>query len=174
MFSRSIVFVWVSILALPAIFMMGCQKTVFVTDGVYDGVLVGLIGADAICNTEAYNAGLPGAFKFKAWLSVQGNGPDTRFLKATAPYVLVDGTQIASDWNDLTDSQLDHPINLTPTGGTPLDNRVWTGTTADGKPLDTGTILEDMCNNWTVFGLTGCTGDSTNINAAWSCVDLTD
>ena len=82
----------------------------------YDGNLGGLAGADAKCDLLASNAGLTGTFR--AWLSDGIDSPDTRFLKAGNPYVLVDNTTvIASDWTDLTSGSIQAPINLTELGG---------------------------------------------------------
>jgi hypothetical protein len=52
---------------------------VFVTSTVHDGNLGGLAGADAICNSLASDAGLPGTYK--AWLSDGFNSPSMLWIR---------------------------------------------------------------------------------------------
>jgi hypothetical protein len=117
---------------------------VFVTSTTHQGDLGGLAGADAICQARAGEAGLPGTYL--AWLSDDAASPATRFPTHSAgPYELVDGTTIADDWADLTSGDLDAPINLTETGGSPGDeSEAWTHTEADGTAS-----FGVPCNNWT-------------------------
>ncbi len=83
----------------------GCaSKKVFVTSETYTSNLGGLAGADQKCNALAATAGLSGTYM--AWLSDSSAGPDTRFTRSDIPYALVDGTLIASDWDDLVDGAL--------------------------------------------------------------------
>jgi len=121
------------------------HRIVFVTAGLYDGNLGGLSGADAICQLEAESASLTGTFK--AWLSDSNASPETRFTTAPmASYVLVDGTPVANDWEDLTDGVIIHPIDQT-ANGTLLSSAifVWTGTSTDG----TSDISGSYCSDWT-------------------------
>lgn len=89
-------------------------RLVFVTSDMYTGDLGGVDGADMICNTLALDAQLPG--DYKAWISTSVNEPANSFLHSAVPYVLVDSTKVADNWNDLTDGTLDHAIDLTETG----------------------------------------------------------
>lgn len=104
----------------------------------------GLTGADEICQHLATSAGLPG--KYLAWLSDATESPATRFIQSTVPYVLVDGTQVAADWNDLIGAIIDAPINKDEkqqsySGWEP----VWSHTRFNGTPYDD----THNCDNWT-------------------------
>ena len=128
---------------------------VFVTSTTHKGNLGGLSGADAICQQRAQAAGLPGAAlagSYKAWLSDSTNSPSTRFRPSAQPYELVNGTQIADDWADLTDGSLDAKLNITERGGTVADGTfisdgwVWTHTKANATA---GGAFNAHCQDWT-------------------------
>ena len=125
------------------------DKTVFVTSATYNGNLGGLAGADAICQARAEAEGSlapPGTYR--AWLSTGGLSATGRLNHSTMPYVLTDGTVIAEDWANLTDGNLDSPININEFGvgaGTPY--RVWTNTNADGSANRSSSF--QLCGNWT-------------------------
>lgn len=136
-------------------------KRVFITSTTHNGGFGGTFGADGICAARATEAGLSGTFK--AWLSVTGDGPATRFTHATVPYGLVDGTLIANDWSDLTNGSLAHAINLDESAHL-VSADVWTGTDTAGTPTAFN------CNNFlnatgSVFGVCG---SSTLANASWT------
>lgn len=142
--------------------------TVFVSSATYDGnfgsgqITLGHLGADARCQELADAAGLAGTYK--AWISGRvDTGDDTldqgvvdRFTQSALPYRLVNGTQVADDWADLTDGTLDHAINLTEAGN-PVDDsaRAWTNTTAGGTAWDNSTTCAQ--------------GSSAGQIASWSC-----
>ena len=84
-------------------------KIVFVTSTTATANYNGLPQADTVCQNLATAAGLSGTFR--AWLSNATDSPSTRFTQSTVPYKLVDGTQIADNWTDLTDGAIDNPIN---------------------------------------------------------------
>ena len=118
--------------ALPA------SKTVFATSTTQDGDLGGFSGANGICQARASAAGLSGTYK--AWLSGRPDGFGGQNAKdflshASGPYRLVDGTQVADDWADLTDGSLDHAIDKDEHGNTVAGN-VWTNTETDGRAHD--------------------------------------
>ncbi len=116
---------------------------VFVTSTQYGGVLGGLAGADALCQTRASQAGLPGTYK--AWLSDGTASPSTRFVRSRGPYRLLDGTTIARGWADLTDGSLAAPIDVTESGNAVANSTgVWTHTEPDG----TARGGDDHCGNW--------------------------
>jgi len=151
MFRRNLALVWIGILCLSSMYLMGQQgwapqeKIVFLTDGVYQGDLGGVPGAHLICQEEAQLAGFSGAFQ--AWISDSTSSPATSFVRSTsAPYVLVNGDRIASDWDDLTDGSIENPINITSTGATILAP-VWTNTRGDGTTLNTDPMY--TCEEWT-------------------------
>ena len=74
---------------------------------------MGIDGADAICKSEAEMYGLPKPDRYVAWLSDSKSSPVTRFQTRTAHYVLVGGSLIADDWDDLDDGvsqQVTYPV----------------------------------------------------------------
>ena|GEM_PF-6527591 len=130
-------------------------NTVFVTNLTFNGNLGGNQGADQICNSMAGAAGLNG--NYKAWLSTSeifSSGEDARdhLTHSGMPYVRTDGVQVADNWIDLTDGQLDAPITVDENGMIPnLANiYVWTGTNFIGDrtlpPFDAADPLSsDNC-----------------------------
>jgi hypothetical protein len=115
---------------------------VFVSSETSNGDLGGIAGADAKCQQLAEQAGLTGTFK--AWLSTNpDDDPESRFTGATG-YALVDGTMIATSWEDLTDGDILAPIDVTETGVRGISNYVWTNVSATGESTDS-----DDCNAWT-------------------------
>jgi hypothetical protein len=56
--------------------------------------------------------------------------------------VLIEATETAADWGDLTDGNLEHLIDLAETGTVRTNNEIWTGTFATGFGLG-------GCNDWT-------------------------
>ncbi len=146
---------------------------VFVTEEYYKGwELGGIAGADAICQGEAEAAGLQGTFK--AWLSGQSNSPadESAFYHSQVPYALVDGTEVANNWSDLTDGNLQVPIYLTAKGnqigGGHHEREVWTNTNVDGTARSTQ--AEKTCNNWMEEGCSSRAGSghSTNSDGKWT------
>ena len=138
------------------------DKHVFVTSTTTTGGFGGVFGADAICAARATAAGLVGTFR--AWMSVSGDGPNTRFAQSTGPYTLVDGTVIADDWSDLVDGSIGHAIDVDEHGTTVGASEVWTATTGTGAP----TALN--CNDFSgatgaVFGVCGST---VTTSSAWT------
>ena len=142
-------------------------KRVFVSSQLYDGNfgagqrVLGYPIADQQCQALAQAAGLSGSYK--AWLSGRvdtGAGPLPhgvvhRFTQSSGPYVLVNGTKVADNWADLTDSSLDHAIDRTENdaavGG---ETRVWTNTTTAGQAWDNGRhcapgLSSDIPGIWT-------------------------
>ena len=87
----------------------------------------GIAGADAICASEADTAGLDG--EFKAWLSTLSSAAADRLAQSSVPYVLVNRTRVADNWDDLTDGSIQAPINRDASGQI-LGGDVWTGTSA--------------------------------------------
>jgi hypothetical protein len=141
-------------------------KKVFLTSARYYGTLGGVTGADQKCNALAQAAWLPG--KYMAWISDENSSPKTRFTKSQIGYMLVDGTMIADNWDDLTDCHLMHRIDMDESGVTISSlELVWTGTYCDGAAEGPN------CTNWTspnaqgVIGNTHLTG-SQGIDQNWS------
>lgn len=90
-----------------------CDRVVFVTKVPFSTNLGGLSGADAICQSEAKDAGLSGTFQ--AWLSDGNVGPSTRFTtKSKTPYVLADGATVVAPSFAALSAGIQHVINLAP------------------------------------------------------------
>lgn len=140
-----------NVLALAAFSFASAQTAnrVFVTSATYDGNLGGLQGADQKCKNLAAAAGLGG--NWRAWLSDTSTSVASRFNKSSNPYKLLDGTTIASNWNDLTDGNLNAPIMLMESGVTvPANTRVYTNTLGNGNINSSNP--SSSCNNWTSTG----------------------
>lgn len=93
-----------------------------------------------ICADLARAAGLGGYWM--SWTSDECTSPQKRFHKSAIEYRLLNGDQIAANWSDLIDGELDRDIridengvNLTTTCKVPGENEfcfVWTNTTYQG------------------------------------------
>ena len=142
------------------------HRKVFVSSLPTNGAILGLPVADKTCQTLANSAGLIG--NFQAWLSDGVTGPVDRFDKDfKGVYELVDGTEVAHGWADLTDGMLSHAINLNEKQA--LSNKsVWTNTNPMGQPLGT-----DHCVNWTSEegGDFGLYGKSAATGVTWTQAD---
>jgi hypothetical protein len=136
-------------------------KRVFITSTTHNGAFGGISGADTFCADRATAAGLAGTFK--AWLSVSGDGPATRFTHATMSYGLVNGTIVANDWNDLIDGTLAHAINLDENSQTVAAD-VWTATATAGTPTT------PTCSSFAdgTSQQSGLCGRSTQVGAGWT------
>lgn len=142
-------------------------QRVFVTAATFNTDFGGVSGGDAICQGAADAAGLGGAWF--AWLSDNSTCPSARFVQATGPYLLVDGTVVANDWGDLVDGTLAHSIDRDEAGQLVVLREVWTGTTASGDP--TG----NDCNDWkkqTANPQRADQGLTTETGAGWTAVYL--
>ena len=152
----------------PSVFADDQHKTVFVTNGIFAGNFGGIAAADAICQAEAGGtSSVVPSGTYLAWLSDGKDSPDTRFVKATVPYVLPDGTMIAKDYADLTDGSIMHPINMEATGKPLGTQYTWTGTKSDGTSA--GEWL--TCNNWKADPLGnfhGTGGRTERADSLWS------
>jgi len=115
-------------------------KLIFVSSATHDGYLEGLAGADSLCRNLAVAAGRSGTFK--AWLSDSNTSAATRLTHATMPYVLVDGTVVAANWDGLTSGSLQHAIDRDETG-MHSNSLVWTGSTPDGSLLHASVTCMD-------------------------------
>ena len=138
---------------------------VFLSSILYDGDLDGLSGADAKCQTLATAVGLPGIYK--AWLSDNTSSPISRFVPATGPYRLVNGTTVAANWTDLTDGALSAPINVTETGGgVGADPATWTNTRVTGNTNS----ANFHCANWSTNAAAskGNAGSANSSQQFWS------
>jgi len=134
------------------------------------GFPAGVTGADEFCQERAEAAGLPG--RFVAWLSTGDTKTQARkrLENAEVPYQLVDGTVVATGFEDLVDGTLAAPINLDEFGTVRnVTNGVWTGTAADGTGA--GTFNSSArCNKWvsSASGNSGRVGTSSATNNNWT------
>lgn len=140
--------------------------TVFITDFTYSGNLGGLSGAHAICQSDADAAGLSGSYK--AWLSIDSdNEPRDYFTQQNSgrPYVLVNGTFVADDWADLTDGNINAPININQNGGLDDFGDVWTNTNTNGGVFSSN----NDCSDWeSTSGNAAYFGESEDTNSSGS------
>jgi hypothetical protein len=141
---------------------------VFITSQRFTAALGGLEGADAICQALADAAPLARGGRYRAWLSVPGSSPSTRFsyTDQTGPYQLVTGQRIATNWATLTDGGIETPINRDELGN-PIGDRspfVWTKTQTDG----TFWPLLSTCGDWESTSDTTAGGDARLASAFWS------
>jgi hypothetical protein len=142
-------------------------RHVFVTSQAFvAGNLGGLTGADDACRQLAVAAGLSSSYA--AWLSDSTGSPVSRFAQDVGPYLLVNGTIVANNWNDLTSGTLRHAIDLSESGGPGAPSpdsitsaAVWTDTTASGTRSTALFGVGGSCNDWSdpmrtsvVFGST--------------------
>jgi hypothetical protein len=137
--------------------------TVFVSSTLYNGNLGGLSGADSKCQDLAKAAGLTGTYK--AWLSDTTTSASYRLTHAGVPYVLVDGTVVAQNWQQLiSGGDLLHAIDKTESGGAPpigtfqcggSSPMVWTYTDPSGAPLGGGLDCSDWTSNTVATGFSG-------------------
>jgi hypothetical protein len=142
------------------------ERRIFVTSSVQNAGLGGFDGADALCASEAAEAGLEG--EFKAWLSTEAAAAADRLVQSTVPYVLVDGSLVADDWADLTDMSLETRINLD-ASGVERTGDVWTGTLPSGLSYVGQGDCDGFTNGSDGAGLCGST---QSINSQWTASQL--
>jgi len=89
-----------------------------------------------------------------------------RLTHSSVPYVLVDGTRVADDWDDLVDGALDHPIDLDEHGNPHQNDAVWTATNSGGL----GGYYD--CSGWTGgIAAAGVTGATSAAGGLWTHAD---
>lgn len=150
-------------------------RRVFITEAKTSGAIGGILGADMFCQSSADGVGLSGTFK--AWLSTTVDfSPVNSFTRSLVPYVLVDGTQIATDWDDLVTGNLLAPILLTEHGDPPPPPSdhpcipanifvVWTNTLATGNVA----YADKSCADWTEDAQgEGYVGRADSLQSSWS------
>ncbi|PCC67606.1 Myxococcus cysteine-rich repeat-containing protein [Nannocystis exedens] len=157
----------------------GCVRAyfhVFVTSLAISIVEFKDIGsADQICRAHARLAGLPG--EYVAWLSTEAQTAADRLVHSTRPWQLRNGVQIAKDWYNLIDGDLDAAIDRDENGDE-VSVRfpdcgpcpVWTATTK------TGLAMGKDCDDWSAPGPGPAqVGECSLSDARWTegCPDLT-
>ncbi len=142
----------------------------FVTDETWTGNLGGLAGADLKCAAAALAANLGGSGRWVAWLSTNDN--DVRAVNrvtSDGPWELVNGDVLATSKADLTDGNLQRAPRRTEKNEAinTVNDRVWTGSRADGTPS------QYDCALWTSGGggSVGHVGEANNNGGGWSFAD---
>jgi len=133
----------------------------------------GLGAADAICNKLAGDAGLLGSYT--AWLSDSGTDAIDRVTHGEVPYLLVDGSLVADDFDDIINcgnpNCLQTSIMVTETGNeTGSPTATWTGTASDGTK-----IINENCVDWSSAsdGKTGRYGVADSTGPGWTSSQTT-
>ena len=145
---------------------------VFVTSEIWSGNLGGLAGADAKCTAAASKLG----GKWMAWLSTSTNSPALRFTSAkspydTIPYVLVDGTPLASDWAHLTGKfGLQNAINRDESGALAVFDGSYPGYVMTSTDSTGGASLNlGCCSDYTsTSGTTTAGTDTSKTDQTWT------
>lgn len=141
------------------------------------GGKTGLAAGDNICQTLANNAGLGSTWK--ALLSDSGTNYKDRATKSNSPYVTMDGTKIASNFDELFDGDCNtlwsSKIDKTENGVLFVPQRfsdgrsdlaVRTGTGCGGNKTDFNSVqcgYDLFCNGWTSSS-NWCVQGGTTVN----------
>jgi hypothetical protein len=145
-----------------------CTRTwlVFVTsDPATQGNLGGLAGADYECRHRATKLFLPNGERYKAWISTSKVQPVDRLYHARGPYVLMNGLQVAANWDALVSGALENPINVTELSET-WNTLVFTGTLPSGERAPDSTHCADWTDNdGDNFGWFGA---NTEVDSNWT------
>lgn len=152
---------------------------VFVTSTAYSGAgLDGLGGADNKCQERADAIKLGGIWK--AWLSDTKTSASSRLAHSNKPYKLINGTEVAKNWDDLTDGTLSHAIDMTESSGKPPFTdfaygykTAWTNTKSDGSSWftdDKKVEGNNTCLNWTIGSVRagGAVGYFDSTDTSWT------
>ncbi len=154
----------------PDSFRVADDKVVFLTSTEQTGSMGGLAAADAICNSLAQAAALPGTFQ--AWLADSTGSPATRSTQHTGPYVRTDGVIVASDWSGLIVGILDAGISVDESGIARPGSTAWTNVQPETAAMES----DDHCLDWTNqqsalgrYGLASQTGEQWTSFDALGC-----
>ena len=136
--------------------------------------LLGISGADAICQGLADTAGIGVTRTYRAWLASGDGSPDTLFVRSESPYVRTDGATVADDYTDLTTCDaaspfdcLQNPINVTEKNVELAGFRpVWTNVLPSGSIH--GVFAQDSCFYWTADVFGARVGNADHTTAGWT------
>jgi len=125
--------------------------------------LHGLDGADNRCRKAALDANIPDSMNFKAILSDSTTSAADRLHHSRGPYRLVNGLQVARDFDALMNEILDNPLATTELGTEGYPG-AWSGTQPGG-----GAAPGSHCKDWSSdsFNDFGSYGRSTAVDAEW-------
>ena len=141
---------------------------VFITSEPFtQGDIKGLVGADYQCRHRAAKLFLPNAERYRAWISTSMVHAAERIYHARGPYKLINGLQVAANWDALIAGPLDNPINVSEHSET-VNALVFTGTASSGFAAPNTT----HCGDWTKTNDGGLNfawfGASTEVNGDWT------
>ena len=121
------------------------------------GDIKGLVGADYQCRHRATKMFLPNGERYMAWISTSEVQAVDRLYHARGPYKLVNGLQVAANWDALVSGPLDNRIEVSELSET-VNALVFTGTLPDGTRAPNSTHCDDWTNydgdNFAWFGAT--------------------
>lgn len=140
-------------------------RIIFVTSTLHRGDLNTIGGADSLCRQAAGNAELPDYLNYKAILSDSKTDAKDRLFPAKGPYRLVNGLQVARDFEALMNETLEHPVDTTELGTAPPQPAAWTGTQLGG----TAVPGSPHCKDWTSSSAIeyGIYGRATAVDGDW-------
>lgn len=124
--------------------------------------IVGLAGADGLCNHLAATAGLPNAGTYVAWLSTGGAAAPSR-LGSSRGWVRTDGRPFVDTVADLTAGKMFYPLSIDENHtAQPPGSPVLTATTS------AGTYSGSDCNDYTSTTGAVVTGIATYTTTFWT------
>ena len=130
-------------IALTAQNGLSTGRHVFTTVATFSGAFGGTGAADLQCQTEASNAGLANATRFKALLATTTASPSSRFDLTGAPWVRPDGVLTATTPTAFMNNTLLAPFSRG-ADATPNGQLAWIGTST----MSTVGTAANTCNNW--------------------------
>jgi len=127
------------------------EHRVFITSTTHGAAMGGLEGADSICSDAAEAADLEGTWR--ALLSDSTESVETH-VTIVGPVYTLGGGLVAMDSAALFSGTAEHPVDVSETGGAPLDTVAWVGS---------ATV---HCNDWSSgsSGVSGTQALSTNLD----------
>lgn len=121
-------------------------RVVFLSSESYNGNMGGTSGADLKCQTLARAFDPERHHTYRAWISDVYSAPASAFDHGPefvdVPYVLLNGVQVADDFDDLIQDGPAVGITITDTYQSVIDARVWTHVDSAGKTIPDGQHCE--------------------------------
>lgn len=145
---------------------------VFVTSTTYNGGFGGREISDFVCNQRANAAGLTGYYK--SWIGTQSSYPDPEVgpkdvfdISYSYPFEKTDGTKIANNWSELTDSGgIESAIDRDEFGNTISGTtHVWTSVYTGGSGYSAD------CSGWKSTSGSGYYGVTNLTDISWMRVN---
>jgi hypothetical protein len=135
-------------------------QEVFATTTVYSGNMGGILNADKECQNLAIAESFSGYWKAllpSADVAVR----DRAFV--FGPIRNINGDTVASSYSTFWSNSHSAALNFTQTGGTPPEDRTWTGFHGNGATNTNG-----ICNGWTSTGSVSNRGDNRDTDQEWA------